>query len=179
MPPVTEPKKLMKKSGLYSISVGIESGSPRILKLMNKNLSKEITEKKIKLMRKQGLDIIGFFILGYPTETVDEINQTIDFACKLDIQRASFMAFKPFPGTPVTNELLKKKEVKNFDWDNFGLNEVAYSPQGITKKQLQSLRRKALYKFYFRPKIIINMLSNIRSFQQIIFVFKRTIRWLK
>jgi len=170
--------KLMKKTGLYTVSVGIESGSDRILKIMKKSLSKEIIREKLNMLDKAGLDTVGFFILGYPDETIKDIDETIGFACSLPLKRASFMTFKPFPGTEASSRIMEELKNKDLKWENFALNTVAYSPRGITLKQLKFLRRKALIKFYFRPKIVIDFISSINSFNHAKYVFKRVFRWL-
>ncbi len=169
---------LMKKSGLYAISVGIESGSEKILKDMKKGVSKEKIKEKIELLDKAGLDIAGFFILGYPSETIEDMNATIDFACKLPLKRASFMTFKPFPGTEAAKQIEEEIKGCELKWDDFALNRVVYAPKGITQKQLKQLRQKALIKFYLRPRIIYNFFKGLRSINHSKYVFKRVFRWL-
>ena len=170
--------RLMKKSGLYSLSVGIESGSDRIRRLMRKNLDARTIQEKIKLIRKCGIDVVGFFILGYPGETIEDINKTIDFALKLDLKRATFSAFKPFPGTDIYNELMKNKEIGKLDYNKFSLDQIVWSPKGITLKQLKNLRRKAFFKFYSRSKILLGMIKDIKNFQNLKFIMIRVYRWM-
>ena len=169
---------LMKKSGLYSVSVGIESGSDRILKDMKKSLTKADIQEKVGLISKAGLDVIGFFILGYPGETIEDINDTIDFACSLPLKRASFMTFKPFPGTSATEKIKGELNVDGLDWEKFALNTVAYSPKNISSEQLKKLRHKALMRFYLRPKIVYDFLRDIKSIEQSVYISKRAFRWL-
>lgn len=169
---------LMKKSGLYSLSVGIESGSDRVRKLMRKNLDTKTIEEKIKLIRKCGIDVIGFFIVGYPGETVEDINKTIDFACRLDLKRATFSAFKPFPGTDIYEELVKLGELSNIDYDNFSLEKIVWAPKGMSIKKLKNLRRKAFIIFYMRPKILFKMLSEIKNLENFKFIILRMYRWM-
>jgi len=169
---------LMKKSGLYSVSVGIESGSDRIRKLMKKNLSTKTITEKVELIHKSGLGIIGFFIVGFPGERIEDIEKTIEFACKLPLKRATFSAFKPFPGTPVYKDLVKEGKIKGLKWENFSLDKVVWSPAGISMKELKGLRRKAFLKFYLRPKILFQMLREIRSFENLKFILVRIYRWL-
>lgn len=170
--------KLMKKSGLYSVSVGVESGSNRILKLMNKNLTTEIIEEKVRMIKREGLEIIGFFILGYPGETEKDIEKTIDFACRLPLKRAGFSAFKPFPGTQTYNMLVEQKRINELDWKNFSLDKIAWSPEGITPQKLKNLRRKAFFRFYLRPNIMFKMISEIKSLENLRFILLRMYRWL-
>lgn len=175
----TKLSRLMKKSGLYSVSIGIESGSDRILNLMNKRLTTKTIEEKVKMIRKEGLEIIGFFILGYPGETEKDINKTIDFACKLPLKRAGFSAFKPFPGTQAYEMLVEQKKIKELRWENFSLDRIAWTPNGISSQRLKNLRRKAFFKFYLRPHIMAKMLSEIRNFENLRFVLLRIYRWVR
>ncbi|MFH1210169.1 MAG: radical SAM protein [archaeon] len=170
--------KLMKRAGLYAVSVGIESGSDRILRLMNKNLTTSKIKEKVDLLTNEGLDVVGFFIVGYPGETINDINKTIDFACLLKLKRATFSAFKPFPGTLIYNELVKKGEIKELRFEDFSLDKVAWSPKGISTKRLKALRRKAFLKFYLRPKIIVKMLSEIKNYENLKFIIIRIFSWL-
>ena len=169
---------LMKRAGLYSVSVGIESGSDRILDLMNKRLKTGTIREKINLLSKGGIEIIGFFIVGYPGETKQEILKTIKFAKSLKLKRATFSAFKPFPGTLIYNELIKKGKIKELKWENFSLDKIAWSPKGISVKQLKNLRRRAFLEFYLRPRILLKMLSEIKNFQNFKFITIRIFRWL-
>lgn len=171
--------KLMKRSGLYSISLGIESGSDRVLKLMKKSLTTKIVRERMELINRNRLDMIGFFIVGFPGETVEDINKTIKFACELPLKRATFSAFKPFPGTPIYDELVEKGEIEKLDLSKFSLDRVVWSPKGISMKKLNSLRRKAFLKFYLRPKIMFKMLGEIRSFENFKFILRRMYRWMK
>jgi anaerobic magnesium-protoporphyrin IX monomethyl ester cyclase len=171
--------KLMKKSGLYSISVGIESGSDKIRKLMRKNLNTKTIEEKIRLIKKCGIEnITGFLIVGYPGETPEDIKRTINLSLKLPLTRATFSAFKPFPGTDAYDELVKNKELKGLDYSNFSLDKIAWSPKGISIKQLKNLRRQAFLRFYFRPKIIFRMLKDIKNLENLKFILVRIYRWI-
>lgn len=169
---------LMKKSGLYSISVGIESGSDRIRKLMKKNLDTKTIIEKVNLIHRCGIGLIGFFIVGYPGETKSDIKKTVRLACSLPLKRATFSAFKPFPGTEIYDELVRDNKINKMNWNNFSLDKVVWSPDGISKRELKNLRRYAFLRFYLRPKILFKMLSEVKSLENFKFIVKRIYRWM-
>jgi len=172
---------IMKAAGLYSISVGVESGSERVLKEMKKNLNKDTIREKIKLIRKCGLDVSGFFIIGYPTETKADIEETINFALSLDLKRAGFSLFKPFPGTDITRNLVahgELKEIADGDWEKFVLADAIFAPPGLSLSEMKKLRRKALLKFYLRPKIIFRFVLEIKNWQHLKLIIKRIYSWI-
>jgi len=168
----------MKTSGCYVISAGIESGSDRILNYMKKHETTKIMLEKIRLIRKQGINVIGFFILGFPTETKEEMQQTINYAKELGLIRANFLLFHPLPGTEIYTELNHTGEVSGINFNANSFAEVAYTPRGITKIQLKGIQRKAFLDFYLRPRQFFALLFNIRSFTHLTFILMRVYRWL-
>lgn len=170
--------RLMKQGGLYLISVGIESGSNRILKLMKKNTTVEKIHDGINLIRKLDIDIAGFFIMGFPTETEEDIRKTINFSLELDLVRANYFTYLPFPGSESYNELISTGELDSVDWERFYFMNAAYTPQGLTRKRLKHLQRLAFFKFYFRINILWKNISGIRSFRHFLFLVKRFYHWL-
>jgi radical SAM superfamily enzyme YgiQ (UPF0313 family) len=171
--------RLMKKSGCYSLFVGIESGSDRIRKHMRKNLDTKTIEEKVKSLRKVGIEAVGFFIIGYPEETIDDINKSIDLAIRLDLKRAAFNTFKPFPGTEIYDQLVRRGELPKLDYSKFSFDDVIYAPKSISLKTMKKLNRKAYLKFYFRPKIMLKMLGEIKRFEDFRFMIRRIFIWVK
>lgn len=170
----------MKGAGLYSLSVGVESGSDRVLAHMQKSLNTEKIKEKVALIRETGLEVIGFFVIGYPAETRYDILDTIKFAKKLDLKRANFTIFKPFPGTPMTDKLIADNELPEIqeNWEKYILADAVYAPNGFTTKELKNLRRRAFLSFYLRPKILFKMIREIKNFKHFKIVMKRILRWI-
>ncbi len=155
----------MKETGAYAFNVGIESGSQRILDKMKKDLTLALVEEKVNLIVETGLEPCGFFIIGFPGETVADIEATIRFAKKLKLKRAHFSNFLPLPGAAAAAELIENKEIEKPAWDTLFYSKTPYSPKGITKRKLKSLQRRAYLSFYLRPVIFFKLLRDIRSFE--------------
>jgi radical SAM superfamily enzyme YgiQ (UPF0313 family) len=103
---------MLKKSGADTLKFGAESGSNRILELMKKGIRWEDTVKANLKAKKHGIIPVFALMVGFPTETFDEINQTIDLFVRLkkDNPKAQFesmSAYTALPGTPLYDLALK------------------------------------------------------------------------
>lgn len=158
--------KMMRRAGFSErVAVGIESGSARLLKFMKKGLTKEEIREKIDLLNSAGFRPIGYFIVGFPTETKAEIDETVAFAMGLRLYRAGFMPFHPLPGTESFRFLVEAGEIsEDFDWSRLSTDTIAYAPKGISKAELDALRKKAILRFNLRPRVIWDYLRDYNSF---------------
>ncbi|OGR63042.1 MAG: hypothetical protein A2X31_00575 [Elusimicrobia bacterium GWB2_63_22] len=169
---------LMKQAGVYLISVGIESGSDRTLKRMDKQLSVALIREKVALIKSKGIDLAAFFILGFPDETVAEMRETIKLSLELPLLRANFFTFLPLPMTPVTLKLIETGEIGHMDVDGLIFQKVPYAPRGVTREQLRNLQREAFLRFYFRPGVMLRNLAKIRSLTHFGYLAKRFYHWI-
>ncbi|MDP2939844.1 MAG: radical SAM protein [Candidatus Omnitrophota bacterium] len=157
----------MRKAGFRrEVAVGIESGSERVLKLMKKNLSLDKVKEKIKLLNQAGFRPIGYFIVGFPGESREDLRKTLRLALNLKLYAAAFTPFAPMPGTEATDYILKNKELpEDFDFTSITTDKVAYAPVGMTKQELNKFRKYALLRFNLRPRPLFYYLSNYNSFR--------------
>jgi radical SAM superfamily enzyme YgiQ (UPF0313 family) len=173
-----EMMRCMEEAGCYSLAVGIESGSPRILLEMNRNTTLEKVREKIEIItRETNIRITGMFILGYANETVKEMNMTIDFACGLPLHRAQFGFFLPLPGTDIYKRMVETAEI-NYDtlcWDDFRVDRIVYTPPNISRNKLRWVMKKAFWRFYMRKKIILLLLKEIHSIGQLKTIYRRVL----
>lgn len=170
--------ELMKTAGVYLISVAVESGSDRILKKMKKATTVEKMRKNIAMIKKHGFPIAGFFILGYPGETRKETEATIRLSKELGLIRANFFTYLPLPGTSSYNELVETKKIDKIDWKNFLFMTAPFVPEGMTRKELLSLKKKAFFSFYLNPRVFIANIRGIKSFSHFKFLLKRFYHWV-
>ena len=169
---------LMKQAGTYLISVGIESGTDRTLKRMEKQLSVSLIREKVALIKEKGIDLAAFFILGFPDETVEDMRETIKFSLELPLLRANFFTFLPLPMTPVTLNLIASGEIGQMDVEGLIFQKVPYAPKGVTREQLRSLQREAFLKFYLRPGIMLRNIMQVRSLTHFGYLAKRFYHWI-
>jgi anaerobic magnesium-protoporphyrin IX monomethyl ester cyclase len=125
---------LMKQAGWGTVIVAPESGSQNTLAIMEKDLKLEIVPRVVNELREAGLKVQAFFILGYPGEGMEDINQTSELIKKCRFNFVFMNNFQPLPGTPVYDQLVEQGEIED------GLMPINYS-DGIrvyTPKGLES-----------------------------------------
>jgi len=101
---------LMRRAGWDHFTVAPESGSARVLKLMRKGLTPETAARVAGEMRETGLPVCGFFIIGYPGETPEDLRLTMNFIKQFDL--VEMFVFQPLPGSPVFRELLAAGKIR-------------------------------------------------------------------
>jgi len=140
----------MRKAGCYRVNYAIESGSPRIQKLMKKNLKLGRAKEIIDFTARQNISVGGFFMLGFPDETEEEMLQTIDFALKSKCHTASFFILTPFPGTEMYSEAIEAGIDMEAMYSDYGAVSKNLS-RNVPAKRIKQLRTQAFRKFYFSP----------------------------
>jgi radical SAM superfamily enzyme YgiQ (UPF0313 family) len=160
----------MKESGCYAIAFGIESGSDKIQRDMKKNLSFERLKEMVEFSYKIGLRTQGFFILGYPTESEEDILKTIKLSLSLPFLRASFCLFQPIVGSETYQYLVENNAVTK---KNAAAITCDYSKASVPTKyikdtrKIKQLQKRAILGFYLRPRIFFRLLFENISLSQI------------
>ena len=145
----------MKKAGCWYISYGIESGSQKTLDRINKKITLAEIRRKVTMTRQAGIATKGFFIIGFPWETKQTIQETVDFALSLDLSDLNIFPLTPFPGTAVY-EQARLEGTFDDDWSRMDLQQIVYVPPTLSDQILLGQIRRLLLRFYLRPKTLAN-----------------------
>lgn len=97
----------LKQMGVQRIAFGVESGSDKILKFIKKGITAKMADEAIALAVSMGFEVKLFFILGFPTETMEDIKQSFDLALKYPIAQARFFNLIPYTDTYLMDWLKK------------------------------------------------------------------------
>ena len=163
----------MAEAGCYSLAVGIEFGTDRILQLTLKGSSVAMIRQKLELFRGTGIKVTGFFMFGIPGETPAEMGETARFSRSLPLDRAQFNIFMPLPGSREWDKLKAAGKLSDVAWDRFFVHDVAYTDGSVSAAQYKRIQRVAVLRFYLRPRILWGLAREIRSFRHLKFLVKR------
>ncbi|MAG77815.1 B12-binding domain-containing radical SAM protein [archaeon] len=161
---------LMKKAGCWSIHFGIESGSQRLLKLIKKDIDLNQAKKAVKWCREVGIETKAFFMLGLPTETKEESEQTIRFTRDLDPDMIQVTLTVPYPGTELYNMAKEDGTLNSMNWEDYQTwagwadKDLVFVPKGREAKELKEMQKRAMREFFLRPKVIFRLVTKIKSY---------------
>ncbi len=140
---------LMKRSGCFELTLAVESGNADVLRdIIRKPTKLHHVEEASALIKKKGIATNGFFIIGFPGETKDQIRNTLDFSLKIDLDRMSFFIYNPLPGTQLFDVCVEKGYITPDqmaeDADYF---EGRFDTPEWTRSELHKLRRNWFWKY--------------------------------
>jgi radical SAM superfamily enzyme YgiQ (UPF0313 family) len=142
----------MRRAGVYKMNFGIESGSKRIQELIRKNLNLKIVTSAIDRADHMGFITHGFFMIGFPTETRDEILQTIEMACSSRLTMAGFFFVTPYPNTALYDMAISQGWCPpELIGDEGCYSDVGVNLSKVPNDELKRLHRYAYRRFYLNP----------------------------
>ncbi len=163
----------MKRAGLRSVHVRIESGSQRVLdEVYQKGVTIEQVRRTVSIAYEMGLSVWGYFTLGAPGETEAELRETVNLATELPLDDVTFSVATPWPqaqiaeqtGSPIARDLS--------DQDSLRCPACAEGA-AVDARTLNRLRRTAYARFYFGPR---RLWRTVRSMAGIAGVRKMLLR---
>ena len=173
--------QLMKKSGCHALHMGVEVSSDEILSKYNKKMKLDKIKDAFRICNETGIQTVGYFILGLPGETVDDINKTISLAIELDCDYASFNNAIPIVGTDLRDEVINDNLIESEK--DINIYDGSFTPviktKELTREIVNELRNTALRKFYLRPRYILKRLKSINNNYQVKMVFSEGFHLIK
>jgi len=143
------------KAGCIMVYFGIESANQWVLNYYNKQATPEQAEAAVKNARKARVDVVvGSFIVGAPNETKQEIQNTLKFAQRLDLDVPQFNILGAFPGTDLWDELTMKGVINADQHWETGLCVSEVSPDTVPYEEIQQMIHDYFYDFLLRPSYI-------------------------
>ena len=160
--------KLMKRSGCWQISYGIESASQKILDFAKKAITIDQVKEAVHLTHRAGILSKGYFIFGLPYETEKTMENTIRFAKHIPLTDISVFMLTPFPGSEMYEIAEQHGTIEN-DFEKMNVLDVVYVPNGLSKEKLLYYQQRFMKEFYLRPRIMGNYVGRLMANPSIVF----------
>lgn len=158
--------KAFKEAGCWAILMGVESGVQKNLNTIKKGITLQQAREAVKAAKEVGLKVHTPFIIGIPGETFEDALKTIEFACELNPDIASFHALTPFPGTELYDNIDRYGTMSE-DTTDFTYQGAAFIPYTLTRQEIQMLRQMAFKRFYSRLHFIFKRLLGMRNINDV------------
>ena len=160
---------VMKDAGCYMIEYGVESGNQRVLNSLKKDITLEQTIRAFKLTHEAGIETVAYFMLGSPQETPETIQETIEFAKKIDPDFVQFSMTTPYPGTELYSLAVNEGHVPE-KWEDYmyadlkSIDDSCLGNKFLSKEKLKECNKKAYTSFYLRWSYVWKRLKKTTSF---------------
>ncbi|MFC1851670.1 B12-binding domain-containing radical SAM protein [candidate division CSSED10-310 bacterium] len=153
---------LMRQTGFYWVSVAVESGVPRNIEFLKKKLDLTKVPAMVSMLKRLGYQTTLFFMLGLPTDTVDTIQQSIDYAKKLEADQIFWFMVQPFPGTEMHHYVEREgwflQDMK-MGYTSYDDGKAVYEMPQLKAWQMEKMFRKAYRSYYFSLRQLKRVLT--------------------
>jgi len=164
----------MSESGCKGIAYGIESGNQGILDSVKKRITLEQVERVTELTKKYGIHVTGYFMVGILGDSVKTIQQTIDFARKLNLDFYGFAMTSPIHGTSMYNEAKVKGLIADKELEDWSFNASVNMTTDCDNDRLEKFNKDAFTEFTIEKRYgkhyLLNPLLWLNGFRSLLFL---------
>ncbi len=166
----------LKRAGTYRITYAIETASPRMQKFIKKNVKLDKLKDVIEETDRQNIMVDGFFMVGFPGETREEIKMTMDYALSSKLHSANFWFVTPFKGT----ELYDQAVEMGYDVPDETESLHYFDPQTdlseVPGPELKKMVQRTFLKFYLHPRRLWRIFKLFPNKKQLPALFARFLK---
>jgi radical SAM superfamily enzyme YgiQ (UPF0313 family) len=175
-----EQLEALKRAGTIYIALAIESATDRIQKLIRKRMDLESVGRAIEIARSLHIHTHGFFMIGFPGETLEEMEATVDFLVSSDLHTFNLFMATPYEGTELGEmaRRMGREVVSDFSLDYY--SERFVNMTEVPAAAINGLRRRALVRFYIDPVRVYRILHDFpgdKSPLRMVRLFLRRYGW--
>jgi anaerobic magnesium-protoporphyrin IX monomethyl ester cyclase len=170
----------LRQAGTVFIAFAVETGSPRLQKLIKKNIQLDKIKKNIEIARSLKLYTHGFFMIGFPGETREEMKMTVDFMLSSKLHTCSVFVVMPFEGTELGAISREMGHIPVSDFSMSYYTKEFVNLSDVPSDEVNHIRRQALLKFYLNPSrlfVLARDFPNKRALGRLCIVFFRRLCW--
>jgi radical SAM superfamily enzyme YgiQ (UPF0313 family) len=151
----------LRKAGCWMLALGIETESEDIRKDMVKRLERQKIQTAFRNMRDAGIKSFAFFIFGYPGETRETMEHTVDYAIELDPDFANFYPAVPYPGTALYAKAVQEGWLVEEDWSRMEYSFYLMAGNGLDERIVFDAINRAKRRFFLRPSYLARRMGDV------------------
>ena len=150
---------LMKRAGTHYMAIAIETTSDKYQSLIRKHLKLDKAQQTIQWARKYDIEVCGFFMIGFPGETLEEIQETLDFAVSAPLDTIFISLVSPFKGTVLRTDMMNGRFGEIDDSGVAALEQLfpTVHNEAVPVEMLRKLQNSAYWRFYLKPRPLMNL----------------------
>ena len=156
--------KLMRRSGLRTVKLGVESGNQETLDRMCKKTTVRQIETAVHLLQEANIAVHANLMVGWPWETKQQAYHTIEWIKKLQPNQAQFSLIIPYPNTALYDEARANGwlRVGDTDWDDYTAAKPMMTMKDMMPEEVVKLYKDCWKQFYLDPQYIIKHIFAVR-----------------
>lgn len=133
----------MKASGCSSFTIAVESANAATLLRVKKPNYIRLAPPIVKKAKELDIEVRGFFMIGFPGETLEEVQKTVEYARNLRLAISNFAIVTPLPGTPLFNQCVEKGmlDLDKIDFEDFAYGAFDLQLAAVPNEQLKAIRK--------------------------------------
>ena len=155
--------ELFKKAGVNWLALGIEAGNPQVRLEIDKGRFKQVDiHEVVQDIKDAGINVLGNYMFGFPEDTQETMQETLDLALELNCEHANFYAAMALPGSPLYMEAVNNKWELPQTFDEFAFLSYDCKPlrtKNLTGAEVLKFRDEAWHK-YFSHEPFLNLVEN-------------------
>ena len=162
---------LAAESGCRMVGIGVESEKTEALQSMNKkaNLKTGVDnyQKVFSVIHSYGIGILGTFILALDTDTLEDLNDRVEYIINSNIDAAQISTLTPFPGTVTYKQYEAEGRIiaNNYpkDWEKYWGGDIVIEPMKITSEELRKFHGEAMKKLYNFKRLMRMLRTTLKA----------------
>ena len=155
--------ELFKKAGVNWLALGIEAGNPQVRLEIDKGRFKQVDIREVvQDIKDAGINVLGNYMFGFPEDTYETMQETLDLALELNCEHANFYAAMALPGSPLYKEAVENNWELPQTFDEFAFLSYDCKPlrtKNLTGAEVLKFRDEAWHK-YFSHEPFLNLVEN-------------------
>lgn len=165
--------KAMKETGCYNVAFGFETGSEETMKLIGKGATIEDNIKAMEYAKNAGVSTYGFFMVGFPWENKEHLNDTKNMIYKLNPDFIEIHIALPYYGTKLYDLCSESNTLKDNVLGNDYFHATTTGTKYLSMDELLKFRQDVLSHYYTRPKYIWKKLVECHFAPKIVFNYAK------